>query len=158
MNSDQALTGLAAIVGGGGVSSALVAFFAYLTEARKGRKPSDGNVAITIGNELGRGRWDEATASSLSVIAFCLTRLVAITEIKAEQDIKDGGFHDRLETKITPHHGRCDSLGDGSADDEGLSTGMRAGRKRSSGAVRPARGLPSTGRIGSRAKATIAHR
>ena len=97
---DQALAGLGAIVGGGGLSAVVVAVMGFLTEARKGRKPSDGAVSIAIGEGLAISRWDEAAVAHLGTIAYAISKMVAISEINAEETIQDKSFHDRLENKV----------------------------------------------------------
>jgi ABC-type enterobactin transport system permease subunit len=99
MTPDQALAGLGAIVGGGGISAVLVALLGFLTEARKGRKPSAGDLSITLAPGLNQDKWAQAQAAHLSDIACLLTRLVAIQEIEAEEQVDGKGFGDRLETK-----------------------------------------------------------
>jgi hypothetical protein len=99
MTADQAVAGLGAIVGGGGVSAILVALLGFLTEARKGRKPSAGDLSITLASGLTQDKWPEAQAAHLSGIACMLTRLVAIQEIEAEERVEGKGFSDRLESK-----------------------------------------------------------
>ena len=99
MSPDQALSGLGAIVGGGGLSAILVALFGFMTEARKGRSPHAGDMSITLATGLSHDKWAEAQAAHLAGIAIMLTRLVAIEEIVAEERIEDRGFGDRLENK-----------------------------------------------------------
>ncbi|WP_131193737.1 hypothetical protein [Lichenihabitans psoromatis] len=100
MTVDQIAAGLAAIVGGGGLSAIIVATFAYLTEARKGRKPSDGSLTMAIGEGFQRGKWDEIAASHLGLMAYAMVKLVAIKEVEAEETIQDRSFHDRVGAKI----------------------------------------------------------
>ena len=100
LTGDQALAGLAAIVGGGGVSGVIVAVMGYLTEARKGRKPSDGSVAIAIGDAYGQGKWAELSATHLASTAQALARVAAILEIEAEDRSGVRDFHERLENKL----------------------------------------------------------
>ena len=101
LTPEEAVTGLGAVVGGGGLASILVAWMGYLTEARKGRRPSDGSVSIAITDGYAQGKWAEINASHFATIAYAATRLVALAEIEAERVNPDHGFHDRLETKIT---------------------------------------------------------
>ena len=97
---DQALTGLGAIVGGGGVSAMVVAVVGYLTEARKGRRPSYGAVTVALGDAYGQAKWAELSAGHLAALAQALTRAVAILEVEAEARFKGRDFHDRLENKL----------------------------------------------------------
>ncbi len=97
---DQALTGLGAIVGGGGLSAMVVAVVGYLTEARKGRKPSDGNVTVALGDAYGQSKWAEISAGHLAALSHALTRAVAILELEAETRFEGRDFHERLETKL----------------------------------------------------------
>ncbi len=99
MTPDQAMAGLGAIVGGGGVSAIIVSVMSYLTEARKGRKPSDGNLVLSVGDQYGQAKWAEISASHLGGIGYNLVRLAAIAELDAEKRLGTD-FHDRLENKI----------------------------------------------------------
>lgn len=97
---DQALTGLGAIVGGGGLSAMVVAVLGYLTEARKGRKPADGVVTFALGDAYEQTKWVEIGAGHLGEIAHTLTRATAILELEAEARFEGRDFHERLETKL----------------------------------------------------------
>lgn len=97
---DQALSGLGAIVGGGGLSAIVVAVMGYLTEARKGRKPAQGSVAIAIGDVYGQAQWSEISAGHLAMIAQSLTRAAAILEVEAEERFDGKDFHERLDIKL----------------------------------------------------------
>lgn len=99
MTSDQALAGLTAIVGGGGVSAVMVALLGFMTEARKGRAPSAGDLSITLASGLNQDRWAEVIADQLSSIAYVLTRMTAIREIEAEERFEGKSFGDLLEGK-----------------------------------------------------------
>lgn len=99
MTSDQAMAGLVSLVGGGGLSAVMVAVMGFLTEARKGRKPGDGTVAISIGEKLAQGKWDEEATAHLATIASVMIRLVAVKEIEAEEAFDGKDFADRLDMK-----------------------------------------------------------
>ncbi len=99
MTSDQAVAGLGAIVGGGGVSAVLIALLGFLTEARKGRRPSAGDMSITLAPGLNENKWVEVGAGHLGAIAYALTRLTAVREIEAEEGFDGRDFADRLEGK-----------------------------------------------------------
>ena len=108
---DQALTGLGAIVGGGGRSAMVVAVVGYLTEARKGRKPSDGAVTVALGDAYGQNRWAEISAGHLAALSHALTRAVAILELEAEARFEGRDFHERLENKLWRALGPMDGTG-----------------------------------------------
>ncbi len=108
--SDQALAGLGALVGGGGLSAVLVAFFGFLTEARKGRRPpAEGTT--TIGAGLKADRWAEISAGHLAVLAHTLSRAVAILEVEAEQRFDGKDFHERVTNKLWRSFGSRDGPG-----------------------------------------------
>lgn len=98
LTPEQAQTGLAALVGGGGISAILVAFIGFLTAARTGRTPDDKPLIAFHGP--GGAPFDREATEHLAAIAFALTKLVAIHEIKAEEEIDDKGFPERLEGKV----------------------------------------------------------
>ncbi len=97
---DQALTGLGAIVGGGGLSAMVVAVVGYLTEARKGRRPADGSVTLALGDAFGQNKWAEISAGHLAALSQTLARGVAILEIEAESRFEGRDFHERLENRL----------------------------------------------------------
>jgi hypothetical protein len=99
MTSDQALAGLTAIVGGGGVSAVMVALLGFMTEARKGRNPGAGDLSITLASGLNQDRWAEVVADHLGAVAYALTRTAAIREIEAEERFEGKNFGDLLEGK-----------------------------------------------------------
>ncbi len=97
LTPEQAQTGLAALIGGGGISAIAVSFLGFLTAARNGKKAPD-PPPFFGGSQP--NRWDEVSTGHLATIAFALTKLVAISEIKAEEEIDDKSFRDRLDTKV----------------------------------------------------------
>lgn len=99
MTPDQAMAGLGAIVGGGGISAIIVSLMSYMTEARKGRRPSDHNVVLSVGDQYGQTKWAEISASHLGTIGYNLLRIAAIAELDAEKRLGID-FHDRLENKM----------------------------------------------------------
>ena len=90
MTSDQAMAGLSAIVGGGGLSAVIVSVFAYLTEARKGRKPAEGSVSISVGDAYGQTRWAEVQAGHLGALVAILARMAAIRRMRPRSAWKAG--------------------------------------------------------------------
>lgn len=97
ITQDQGLTGLGAIVGGGGLSAIIVAVMAFLTEARKGRKPSDGNVTLSIGDGL-KSKWDEACSDHLAAISIALARFAAVYEFEAERRYEGKDFQRQIDS------------------------------------------------------------
>lgn len=91
MTPSEALTGLASIVGGGGVVSAFIAWMAYKTEAMKGRRYEPGSTAVAsvtnaIGDVYGQQRFMEALTNALSLNTAALNKMIVLMEKKQDKE------------------------------------------------------------------------
>lgn len=100
MAPDDITKGLIALVGSGGIIGLINAVTGFNAAARDGRKPEDGSVTIAVSKGLSADKWQEESNGHLATIAYALTKLAALMEIKVEQEVKDGALHDRIENKI----------------------------------------------------------
>ena len=96
---DQVGPLLGAIFGAGGVSGITAAVFGYLKAVREGRDPAKAPTFTIAGDHVG-AQWDKTVSNHLGTIAYALTRLVAIHEVRAKHDLEDTDFADRLESRI----------------------------------------------------------
>lgn len=96
---DQTGPIIGAILGGGGVSGIVIAVLSSWTAARAGRKPAEAPTITITGDHVGV-QWDRSAANHLGTVAYALTRLVAIQEVRTRHDLRDTDFADRLEARV----------------------------------------------------------
>ena len=97
LTAEQAQTGLAALIGAGGISGILISFFGFLTAARGGRKPEE-TPTIAFGGPEGKSA--EPSAIALQTIATHLCRISAIMEIEADERWEGKDFRDRVNDRM----------------------------------------------------------
>lgn len=98
MTPDQALAGLYALIGGGGLTSLGVAWLGYKTAAAKGRPTAEAPV-IAIG-AAPNSKWEEPAAIALQSIASHLCGIRAIMEIEADERWDGKNFRDLVSDRM----------------------------------------------------------
>lgn len=98
MTAQEALQGLAAIVGAGGISGVLIGIYAYKTAALKGRGNIDGaSVAMTIGEAFVPRATFEALTNAIVMQTAATNKHCALLEEVIKLEKKEA---DRLEFRL----------------------------------------------------------
>lgn len=90
MTSTEALSGLASIVGGGGIVSVIIAWLGLKQEAMKGRREPDGRtVALAIGDVYAEKRDREAFTQALKELTAVIVRIADLLEADVEMKVSE---------------------------------------------------------------------